>query len=198
MTNHAIVRAMRRSKSASADKDKWDKLDVIFKAIGGVLIPLLIGYSVYAFNQSRTMQEAKVNEVRIRLETASSMLQIAVGILQQPAPTTASGKALRSWAISVMRSPSEPPPITEEVALALAKDPLPPIVWNSNTTLFTEPASKQALDDSVKSMLQKLQPYDYSKLFDCTVDPCIVRKDPIPKEDLIIDWEEISKSLLKD
>ncbi|MEP2782143.1 MAG: hypothetical protein ABJO67_04155 [Pseudoruegeria sp.] len=87
-------------------KDCWDKLEIIGKVIGSVLIPIVLGVSVLLWNQERTASQV-----------SASMTQIAVSVLKD-VPEDLDGKTdpLRSWAISVLQNPESPPPLSSSAA----------------------------------------------------------------------------------
>lgn len=179
-----------QAKSAApppVPKDRWDQLDIISKALAGVLIPIVLGYSVYAWNASRTRSEADANDQRTRSETATNMLAVAVGILKNPVPTDKAGKALRDWAITVMQNPSNPPMLTEAAAKDLASEPLPVLAttpgsdlnWFDTTKPFTYlPFTERQTSEAVSKILEdyfKKQPYPglQNAPKPCVTPPCL-------------------------
>ena len=96
-------------------KDRWDKVDILAKAF----IPIVDAGSVLFWNAQKTSRE-----------TAAQMITIALSILTAP-PEKSAPNALRGWAIDVLRSPEDPPALTDEAAVALSKEAIP---WVSNTS----------------------------------------------------------------
>ena len=90
-------------------KDCWDKIDIIVKA----LIPIVVALSVWVWNTEKASRD-----------TAAQMITIATSILTAP-PENSAPSALRQWAIDVLRSPKNPPTLTNEAAIALSKESLP-------------------------------------------------------------------------
>ncbi len=152
-----------------------------------MLIPIVLGYSVYAWNANRTTSEAAANVQRTRSETATNMLAVAVGILKNPVPTDKAGKALRDWAITVMRNPSDPPPLTDAAAIDLASEPLPVLAatsgseinWFDTTKPFTYmPFTERQTSEAVSKILEeyfKKQPYSglQNAPKPCVTPPCL-------------------------
>ncbi|MCA1337474.1 hypothetical protein [Pseudooceanicola marinus] len=94
------------------NKDIWDKAEICGKVIGAILIPIVVGASVFHWNTERT-----------RRNTTAAMLEIAVGIIEKPRRNDYVGpEPLRQWAVDVLMSPTSPPPITPEVADRLLRD----------------------------------------------------------------------------
>jgi len=92
----------------------WERASVVADIFAKVAIPLLVAFAVQWWSSARSNDEA-----------ARSMVQIAVGILMEdPKPETAS---LRSWAIDVLRSPEDPPKLSDSAAEELKSWVLP---WN--------------------------------------------------------------------
>lgn len=106
-----------RPKATKADepvpKDAWDKFDIGVRAA----IPVIVAFSVYLWNVEKTSRD-----------TAAQMITIATSILTAPPDQSAPG-ALRQWAIAVLRSPQDPPLLTEDAAIALEKETLPFQPW---------------------------------------------------------------------
>lgn len=93
-------------------KDLWDKIEVLAKLIGAVLVPAIIAGSVYFWNSERTLRD-----------NASTMTSIAVSILSQEREVDAEGVVgidpLRNWAVTVLQQPNNPPVLSKEAARAL-------------------------------------------------------------------------------
>lgn len=102
-------------------KDRWDKLDIIAKA----LIPVIVALSVLLWNNAKTSRD-----------TAAQMITIATSILTAP-PENSTPSALRQWAIAVLQTPSDPPALSDEAALALTKESIPWVQdWETMRSIF--------------------------------------------------------------
>lgn len=96
-------------------KDCWDKVEIMGKFLGAVLIPSAIAFSVYSFN-TRASERA----------TAAQMAGIAVGILMEdPSGNPPSSGALRDWAVDVLKNPGEVTPLGSAAAAQLKLQGLP-------------------------------------------------------------------------
>lgn len=83
-------------------KDCWDKIEIISKALGAVLIPVGVAASVFIFNRGASERA-----------TAAQMSSIAVGVLMaDPNEDHQADDALRGWAISVLERPDEVVPLS--------------------------------------------------------------------------------------
>jgi hypothetical protein len=120
-------------------KDWWDKAEILSKLIGSLLIPVIVAVSVWAWNSERTLQQ-----------TASTMTQIAVGVLTgPPSPET---QPLRAWAISVLQAPDAPPALSREAAFTLQGTEL--AVWGSTVATAKGGANWRSYSSS---RLQKIR-----------------------------------------
>ena len=99
-------------------KDSWDKLEIIAK----VLTPVVVGISVYLWNEERT-----------EVNSATAMVEVAISVLSD-IPKGEGGDPLRDWAISVLERPGKPPVLTKDAAAQLRLRALPEI---SSATLDT-------------------------------------------------------------
>jgi hypothetical protein len=88
----------------SEPKDFWDKAEIV----GKVLVPIVVGVSVWLWNVERT-----------KFQTTATMTQIAIGVLTGE-PSENGSDALREWAISVLRNPSNPPELSDSAATQLS------------------------------------------------------------------------------
>lgn len=96
--------------SDKGKKDIWDKLEVLAK----VLIPVVVGISVYVWNHERTHANA-----------SAAMVEIAVGVLTAVPKGDDDNDPLRGWAVSVLLEPGDPPPLTGPAAKTLRTTQLP-------------------------------------------------------------------------
>jgi hypothetical protein len=95
-------------------KDCWDKALIAGQIVGSILIPVVVGISVWSFNSERTQRD-----------TAAQMVSIAVSVLTVPADENLIGEnALRQWAIYVLQNPDDPPALSDEAAQLLLTDKL--------------------------------------------------------------------------
>lgn len=94
-----------------ANKDRWDKADIIAKSLGAVLIPLVVAGTAFWWNAQNNQRQV-----------SAQMTQIAVGVLQ--ADKTPENAALRSWAVQVLQNPASPPPLNSLAAEQLLKQGL--------------------------------------------------------------------------
>lgn len=88
----------------SGEKDDWDKLEILGKVLGAVLVPIVAVAALFWWNSERTQQQ-----------TAAALTPLAVNILTTQSDLE-DGSALKAWAIGVMNSPSDPPRLTNEAA----------------------------------------------------------------------------------
>ncbi|WP_299734611.1 hypothetical protein [uncultured Roseobacter sp.] len=96
-------------------KDVWEKAEVIGKIVGAVLVPTVIGLSVLVYNQQASQRDM-----------AARMAQIAVGILTEaPLADASESDPLRSWAIEVLRNPTEITPLSSSASKELYFRTLP-------------------------------------------------------------------------
>ena len=87
-------------------KDCWDKVEILGKFVGAILIPLAIGAATI-----------KINSQNSRRDTAAQMASIAVGILSEKPDDDAQGvDPLREWALDVLQRPGEIVPLSEGAA----------------------------------------------------------------------------------
>lgn len=94
--------------SDDKQKDWWDKIEISAKAVGAILIPIVVGVTAYLWNSERTQRN-----------TAAAMSQIAVSVLiEEPKEFSPDVPLdpLREWAIAVLQSPSNPPDLTDQAA----------------------------------------------------------------------------------
>lgn len=103
-------------------KDNWDIFEIVVKSLGAVLVPGVIAYSVYSFNQQANQRT-----------TAAQMTSIAVGILTSEVGTmTPAGDPLRLWAVDVLRNPTQITPLDDAAAKQLMIESLPAsLSWDS-------------------------------------------------------------------
>ena len=106
-------------------KDKWDIADVILRG----LVPITVGVMLLFWNNQRTTQQ-----------TAATMTEIAVGILSEE-PKDEQSDPLRSWAIEVLKNPSDPPTLSDDAAKLLRTENLPSTISASNFKNFTSTIS---------------------------------------------------------
>jgi hypothetical protein len=104
-----IARSIDEGKAMSEPKDFWDKAEIV----GKVLVPIVVGVSVWLWNVERT-----------KFQTTATMTQIAIGVLTGE-PAESGSKALREWAIDVLRNPSSPPELSESAAAQLNSEGFP-------------------------------------------------------------------------
>jgi hypothetical protein len=98
----------------SEKKDWWDKTDIVARAVASILVPIVVGASVWLWNTESSRQS-----------TASSMTRIAVSILTEPVDEGNDRQdPLREWAIEVLKSPDDPPVLGNEAAEVLRSRPL--------------------------------------------------------------------------
>lgn len=83
-------------------KDRWDKAEVIAKVFGSLLIPVLIAFFFYAWNENRTEQI-----------TTATNIELAMEILRSPPLEDGSDERLRQWAVSLLQSPTDPDPFPD-------------------------------------------------------------------------------------
>lgn len=83
-------------------KDRWDKAEVVAKVFGSLLIPVLIAFFFYAWNENRTEQL-----------TIATNIELAMEILRSPPLEDGSDERLRQWAVSLLQSPSDPDPFPD-------------------------------------------------------------------------------------
>jgi hypothetical protein len=98
-----LARSVDEGKAMSEPKDFWDKAEIV----GKVLVPIVVGVSVWLWNVERT-----------KFQTTATMTQIAIGVLTGE-PAESGSNALRKWAIDVLRNPSSPPELSESAAAQL-------------------------------------------------------------------------------
>lgn len=127
----------------TAPKDKWDKADILVKAV----VPIAVGALLLVWNSQRTTAQ-----------TATAMVEIAVGILSSE--VSPDDIPLRQWAISVLQNPSDPPPLSLEASdrLQLVPLPAPP---SSLMQPVGGPFLPQA-EENIRQWLQALQEIDES------------------------------------
>jgi hypothetical protein len=94
-----------------AEKDIWDKVEVVGKIAVGLVVPVTIAIVAYLLND-QISQRAR----------SAEMTRIAIGVLQQEPEESAAlsgADPLRDWAINVLRDPSSDHNLNEEAAAAL-------------------------------------------------------------------------------
>ncbi len=123
------------------EKDFWDRLDVFAKVVGSILVPSVVAGSVYFWNAERTEQA-----------TRTQMIEIAIGILSAET-TQALGLGekdpLREWAVDVLESPRDPPPISQAASIALRTGS------RIQNRLF-DPEVRARQDETMKRMIELL------------------------------------------
>ena len=72
------------------------------------MVPVIVAIAIILWNSERTKQQ-----------TAAALTPLAISILTR-APSQEDNAALNDWAIAVMNSPANPPPLTQEVASEFA------------------------------------------------------------------------------
>ena len=88
--------------AGNSEKDGWDKAEVITKIFGSLLIPVLIAFFFYAWNQDRTEKT-----------TIATNIELAMEILRSPPLEDGSDERLRQWAVSLLQSPTDPDPFPD-------------------------------------------------------------------------------------
>ncbi|MFV0245151.1 MAG: hypothetical protein ACK5IB_09060 [Qingshengfaniella sp.] len=87
-----------------AEKDRWDKADIVGKIIGATLTPLMI---VFATEVWRSEKE--------QTETNTAYRQTATEILTAPSAAVRTDPVLQTWALDVLKDPVAPPALDEDV-----------------------------------------------------------------------------------
>jgi hypothetical protein len=87
-------------------KDCWDKVSILFTGATGVVVPIVVGLSVYFWNTERTSKES-----------AAQMVTIAIGVLTEEPKE--GNDPLRVWAIEVLKDPTSITPLTDDAGEAL-------------------------------------------------------------------------------
>lgn len=128
-------------------KDCWDKAEVISKVFAGVLTPVVVALSVYLWNVEKSKRD-----------TAAQMASVAVSILMgKPEEVAAGPDPLRSWAISVLRTPQDPPPLSAEAAKALEFNKLS-MFWSAPPWWLSSKADEiRMLEDAMNEALEGLE-----------------------------------------
>ncbi|WBU53299.1 hypothetical protein [Paracoccus sp. SCSIO 75233] len=97
-----------------AEKDIWDKFDIIGRITGAILIPVAVAYSAFTWNAQRTQSQVM-----------ATMAQTATLILSTETSPNASVEEmnalniLKSWAITVLQYPERPHSLSDEAAAEL-------------------------------------------------------------------------------
>lgn len=112
---------------ATAEKDCWDKAEIIGKFVGPALIAIGAGYWGVAqvriqtnTAQSQAELQAAAARSQADLQAATAYTQMAISILTaRPGETVGDLNALREWAIGTVRDPSNPPELNDNAAKEL-------------------------------------------------------------------------------
>ena len=93
-------------KGKALEKDCWDKLEIVGKFVGAILIPLAIGGATFVINSENSKRD-----------TSAQMASIAVSILSEKPDSDLEGSdPLREWAITVLEQPGEVIPLNAAAA----------------------------------------------------------------------------------
>lgn len=97
-------------------RDGWEKVEILAKILGAILIPIVVGILGWQWNTERTRQSQFAN-----------MTEVAIEILRTSPedPSIVADDYVRDWAISVLQSPESPPVLTDEAAQQLRYKNLP-------------------------------------------------------------------------
>ena len=91
----------------------WRIREVQAKIAGAVVVPVAVAIIAAVFSNAATSRQV-----------SAQMVGIAVSILQAEIKEDGSDQAMRRWAVSVLESPTAPPPLTPDVGEALLETPL--------------------------------------------------------------------------
>lgn len=121
-----------------ADKDWWDKAEIVGKVGGAIVIPIVVGVAAAVLNSQISDREQ-----------AARMSEIALGILTEQPAEPGGPNALREWAIGVLLNPSAPPTLSEEAADTLRLEALP----TQRTVSFSTGESEDECAENVRLAL---------------------------------------------
>ncbi|MDU8928303.1 hypothetical protein RXV86_12980 [Alisedimentitalea sp. MJ-SS2] len=99
-----------------AEKDNWDKFEIVGKIVVGLTVPVVVAVAAYFLN-------TQISE-RTR---SSEMTRIAVGVLSKsPSDEDYNSELepMRRWAIGVLQNPTADHPLSEDEADLLLRHPI--------------------------------------------------------------------------
>jgi len=95
-------------------KDNWYKCEIVANIVAKFFIPAVVAASIFWWNSERT-----------EADSAAKMTEIAISILSQEPSNDffQDSDPIRTWAVKVLQNPSSPPPLSDEAAAQLSRDP---------------------------------------------------------------------------
>lgn len=96
----------------------WEAARVIANWIAAILIPLVLGASVYLITLSIESQSKESNKAIKQQEFQSRMIELAVNVLTSKPDVQGSDWEIRKWARDVINDPATVPKLPEQVLVA--------------------------------------------------------------------------------
>lgn len=94
----------KMGRDKMAEKDKWDKAEIVGKIFGATLTPLMVVVATAVWKSERE-----------QTETNSAYRQTATAVLTAPSAAVRTDPVLQPWALDVLKQPTAPPPLDEDV-----------------------------------------------------------------------------------